>query len=435
MPICLPTAEEGQARHEVRDIRGQRLQRWEGNLHPEGWPRVAEDAGGDLIQIRIHDDEALHGLANICQGGPHANDELVEAQHLLVQHGIQGLMVIDRIPRRSGLNVERWLDIAQVLGAHLGEHLFLGLAALTAPAGSLHRVGRLQHGHHLVDGAREIGIRVQAEDLRVLIDGQASDVLHVPLSVCELRRVVNARWRELVVLLVDVGTVEVCDDRGDGDPIVRIRHSAAVVRLGGRVLERFVWHDRVLILQEDAQLVRADLAVGLRELVRDVPAQRSEVASLLDEAMEEEQAEQHLAECMLASFVLGAGFVEPLLVQARVCAQQIGLQTLWWLHRHLHAVLEDTHGKLFGWHRGEPQAEIRGYLLRVQLLYDRLQLGHPRHRQVAILKDHPKALLLTFPDRGLGFGPLALAEGHSDLPLVHVELYGQFDELRHGICS
>mmetsp|Transcript_3338 Transcript_3338/g.8297 ORF Transcript_3338/g.8297 Transcript_3338/m.8297 type:complete len:288 (+) Transcript_3338:461-1324(+) len=193
MAFFVPVREERQASDEVRDVGGQRLQGGEGHLHPMTGPGVPEDACGDLVQTGVHDNQALHRLAHIRQRGAHPNDELVETKHLLVQNGVQRLVVVHGVLRRGGLDVERLRDLAEVLSAHLRQDLVRGLASLAAATRALHAVGCRQHRHDLVDRASQIRIGMQAEDLRVLIDGQALDVVNVAFFRRELRRIVGPR--------------------------------------------------------------------------------------------------------------------------------------------------------------------------------------------------------------------------------------------------
>mmetsp|Transcript_106049 Transcript_106049/g.295105 ORF Transcript_106049/g.295105 Transcript_106049/m.295105 type:complete len:466 (-) Transcript_106049:145-1542(-) len=227
----LPVGEEGYPSHEVRHVAGQRLERRVGDLHPICRPCVPQNARRHLVQVGVHHEEALHRLADVREGRAHAQDELVEAQHLLVQHRVQGLVVVNRVLGGGRLRVEGGRDVCKVLGAHLPHDLVGRLPPLAAAARALHGVGRLENVHALVDGTGEVSIGVQPEDLRLLVYWKAPDVLHVPLLVCELRCVVDARRREFVVVVVDLRAVEILDDGGDGDPVVGIGDAAAVVRL------------------------------------------------------------------------------------------------------------------------------------------------------------------------------------------------------------
>ena len=62
---------------------------------------------------------------------------------------------------------------------------------------------------------------------------------------------------------------------------------------------RMIWwsrHTYFILIEEHLQLPHTDTQIGLVELVGDVPAQRSKLAALLDQSVEEAQAVQHLVE-------------------------------------------------------------------------------------------------------------------------------------------
>lgn len=86
-------------------------------------------------------------------------------------------------------------------------------------------------------------------------------------------------------------------------------------------------------------MLHGDLEVAIVESVRDVPAERSELSSLLNQRMEKAQAKEQFSE--LSGF---CAFIEELAVRDRVHqvgTNQIVRKSLGWLISHLNSVLQD----------------------------------------------------------------------------------------------
>ena len=86
---------------------------------------------------------------------------------------------------------------------------------------------------------------------------------------------------------------------------------------------------------------------------------------------------------------LSSARVHKIVVDADIRLEQIGLDATRRLDSHLGAVLEDHNGELGTWHTGEPETEVLVNVLRVDLLDEALERGHPARRQVAVLEKHP----------------------------------------------
>mmetsp|Transcript_372 Transcript_372/g.699 ORF Transcript_372/g.699 Transcript_372/m.699 type:complete len:251 (-) Transcript_372:1384-2136(-) len=250
---------------------------------------------------------------------------------------------------------------------------------------------------------------MEAVDLGVGVLWQAPDVVQVSFVLGVLGREVDSRRGELVVVVREgLVVVEGFEDDGHQPSVLVLSHSAAVVALSGEVVEGVEGHLLGVLVNENQELSGADSEVGLVELVLDVPAEGAEEPSLLDEGVEEAEAEEHLPE----DPGLGAR-LEPLLVGDGVSAEglhQVRLQAHGGLVGHLDAVLQDRdgeHGRGVG---GQPQAEVAVGLLLGQVLTDLLQVAEPGDCEVAVLEDNPVAQLDSLLDHLLCLGTLALSE-------------------------
>ena len=84
---------------------------------------------------------------------------------------------------------------------------------------------------------------------------------------------------------------------------------------------------------------------------------------------------------------------KPVLSEACVGLEQVGLDALGRLHCHLGGVLQDEDGEFLAGHRGQPQAEVSVHLVRVDLLHQPLHGRHKAGGQVTVLEEHPLAPL------------------------------------------
>ena len=111
-------------------------------------------------------------------------------------------------------------------------------------------------------------------------ENSSTTVLQVcRLSLCLLLRPVPLWWRL-------VGAA--CRETFQGLTSQRYTATAGMIWWSG--------HTYFILIEEHLQLPHADTQIGLVELVGDVPAQRSKLAALLDQSVEEAQAVQHLVE-------------------------------------------------------------------------------------------------------------------------------------------
>lgn len=94
---------------------------------------------------------------------------------------------------------------------------------------------------------------MHAEDFRVVLVGQAVDVLtNLGMSLV-LRKAVFTRWREVVVFKVDdLVIVENLQDTHEEESVDIISDSATVVDLASHELHRVPWH-LIILLQEVLQ--------------------------------------------------------------------------------------------------------------------------------------------------------------------------------------
>ena len=183
-------------------------------------------------------------------------------------------------------------------------------------------------------------------------------------------------------LAVDVG------DGGRERPPVLGRLRAAVVALGGEVVERLEGH-LVVHVDHHLQLAHRDAQVGLVELVRDVPAERAVLAPLLQPRVQEAEDEE-----LRAQRVLLAAPAEELGVGDRVGevrAEDVGAQALGGSLVILTPFWRTSTGKA-ATGRGEPKKSCwrRSWGPSPRRAFER---HHPADEEVTVLEHDPVALL------------------------------------------
>ena len=112
------------------------------------------------------------------------------------------------------------------------------------------------------------------------------------------RSEVNARWRELVLISEDLFIVEIIQEYFNGDSIALVGHTTTIVALPSEVSQRIKWCLVWILIKEDCKLSDRDTQIGFVECVCDVPSKRSVESPLLNDSMEEAEAEHKLAELL-----------------------------------------------------------------------------------------------------------------------------------------
>ena len=111
------------------------------------------------------------------------------------------------------------------------------------------------------------------------------------------------------------------------------------------------------MIEEDTELTDTDTEIIVVVFIGNVPTERSELSSLLNDGVEEAKTEDKLPELLRFSAV-----IEEFLLVAdglhQVRTVKVGFKTLGWLIRHLHTILKDGHGEIGRRIGSEPEAEF-----------------------------------------------------------------------------
>ena len=430
--LVVPLLEEVEALDQVAEVAAERLQRRIRVLRPHVGHLADEQRVGERLQLLVHDDQALDGLLQVLKRAAHDRYQLVVALHLLRQHRVHALLVLGRILLHDLLEIEVRRQFGQYVLGYVHE-LLVRVAALRLGAAE-----REQNGvEEELGGLQVLGdvhVLVHAEDLRVLRAGQLTNELDI-VVVCALGRyVIDAAGRQLVhVVVSDARVVEVAEYGLEAAAVPVVGDAAAVVALARHVGDGLVGHVRVLV-DEHLQLAHGDAQVGLVEAVGYVEAERTELASLLGERVEEAEAEEQALEHGLLVGLNGGeeDRIADRIVHVRL--EEVHAQAGRRLVGHLDAVLQHRDGKLLRRIAGQPQAELGVRVVRAQLLAYLLERAHPRHGQVAVLQAHPGAVGLRLGDEARGDDALALAQRDGvELGAVEALVLRELEQLGHRV--
>jgi len=369
-----------------------------------------------------HDDQTFDGLLQFSQA--------------LLEHSYQNVVSVDFLVPKD---LERVRDVAlfvheglrqvslDVFGESNGDFIRTLAFPLLAARSRAHG---LQCLHEVLDDfllAGDVGVLVQTEDFRVVVQRHLVDHLPHAGKLQVVGRVVLPRGREVVnaghYLRIHVRL----EERLNEPHVLIVGDTPAIVDLGDDHVQRLVRDDclRVHVLFD---LQVGSVEVRVHPVVGDVPADGAEFAPLQNYGVEEGQREEQLLE--LARLV---GGVVELVLDLVVGPRQVGLKAFGRLVGELDAGLEHGHRELGRGHAGQPQA-VQGVNLRLVLvLLDLLQRLQPADGQVAVLQADPVAVASAAHDVLSGFLALSLPERQDLQFFKHALGPRQFEEVAHWV--
>jgi len=129
---------------------------------------------------------------------------------------------------------------------------------------------------------------METEDLSLICQWELFRSQEILISVK-----LTLRWYEvcsisskLVIWLQHIGAIEIFKNEIDGEPVIWISYSATIVCFGNHVSESFP-RNAVVMVQEHLKLSLGNGQIRVTELVRNIPAKRSELSSLQKDCVKE----------------------------------------------------------------------------------------------------------------------------------------------------
>eukprot|EP00964_Phaeocystis_antarctica_P136255 scaffold100686_cov63-Phaeocystis_antarctica.AAC.1 len=403
-----------------------------GDLGPHGGHARHEEGVESLAQLGRHDDGAGDGELELREHEAHRADDLLQPVDLLLEADVERLahaaQALDARAHVVRLVVGRHLGLQVV--DHLQHRLLAREAAAAAALLGLDVEDDAEHLLRLQRAEGQVGVAVQPEDLGVVHEGQVLDVLAVLVDV-RARPLGLARGHDVARVELE-GRVE-AQDREPGlavgleEPIVPVvGDAAAVLHVAHHVVDDDPVHGPLLglhVVQVVVHELHAGREVGLVELVRDVEAERPELAPLLHDGVHEAERVEHRLPLRLRDGV------EHVLAHPRVRTLEARAHARRRLVGDLDGHLQQADGELGVRLGRDPQAEgVDGVDEHEHVL---LHLREEAEAQVAVLQQDPvargHALVQQLARRRL----LALPHGDGEHGLL--ALLGELDDGAGGV--
>lgn len=285
----------------------------------------------------------------------------------------------------------------------------------TAGGSWLERQDSFEHVTRGLGISGNLSILMHTESFGLGVKRQLLNVSHVVSMTSSGDTSVILGVREVEIVCKDI-RYEVTTDNAENESSVNvISHTATVVNLSDQEVEHLVWHF-IEIVEENLQLLLAHTVIFIGEGVRNIPADTTELSSILDDSMEEAEGKEHflVGGRLLAAVKIGV-------INILISLDQVRADTRWGFKCHLHRVLQGGDRELGGGHGGHPETEIRVDVL-VKGLNNLLEFRHPGEAEMAVLEENPHALVLTLLDQILSGLLLSSTERDSSHTGVHSNL-------------
>jgi len=227
---------------------------------------------------------------------------------------------------------------------------------------------------------------VESESFRLGVERHTSDVLHVVFFLSSGDSIVNTRRRELVTIFKNLRTHVGSENARNKVLIVSISYTATIVDFGTDIV-KYLEGYKVIRLDENLELAAGYSEFFKHECVLDIPANRSELTSVLYNSVEEYET----PEKFLEDFRLIAA-LKVFVINTSISTEAVKFETRWGFKSHLDGVLEYRHRETFIRHGGEPEAEI-SMLGVIQILNDTFKSGHEGGSQMTVHKEYPSSHL------------------------------------------
>jgi hypothetical protein len=174
---------------------------------------------------------------------------------------------------------------------------------------------------------------MHTKSFRLWVKWQILDVGNIVGMAASWNTSVILGVREVEVVIKDFRYEVTTNDAENKSSINVISHTTTIVNLSNQEVQHLEWHF-IKIIQENFKLSLADTVIFVGEGVGDVPANTTELPSILNNSVEEAHSKQHF---LVGGRLLAA--VKVSVVNILVGLDQVGADTRWRLKCHLDRVL------------------------------------------------------------------------------------------------
>lgn len=287
--LIKPVLEEGSSFVEVNNPRGKGLHGQESHSVPLGRDLVIMQRGGHGIELFRHDYFTDQSLLHVDKMVLHHDEEGIVSDQLLGEHSVEATVVIGGEGLTGSLDVVSLRSLALDVGSDVRDTLFTGHSTASRSSG-LEGQYSLKHVTSNLIVSGNLSVLVHTESLRLGVKRKLLDVGNVVGLTSSGDTSVVFSVREVEVIVENL-RYEVATDNAEDEPSVNvISHTASVVDLSDQEVKHLVRHF-IEVVEENLKLLLANTVIFIGEGVGDVPANTSELSSILHNSVEEAESE------------------------------------------------------------------------------------------------------------------------------------------------
>jgi len=285
-----PFVEELKSFFKILDVTTERLERRETLGDPHSGDLTIRHCDHSVFKVVRHENFSNNGTLHVLQTRLDSLDEQVETSELLGEHGVHGLVVIDRVVLLSLSDVVLFRHVLNDTVGQSDDNSFLISVSTTST--SLHR--RQNSSKSIVSLVNFLGdgcVSVHSEDFRL---GElrervtVSRVFIIVTSGSDFRREVETRRTELVSIHKGVVANVSLEQAHEGDTILAISYSTSIIALTNTVVNSIEGSLVGVLVDEDVELLGGNTEIRLIELITVSPSEGTIQSTLLDDSVEEE---------------------------------------------------------------------------------------------------------------------------------------------------
>jgi len=287
---------------------------------PLKWYLVVEQAVSKGLKFLRHDNLSDKGLLDVDEAYLHDLEHSIVLQALLGEHSVHRLVVISWVLGGNLVQLKELWHLALNLEGNVSDDLFAGHP--TTRAGSwLDRQHQLKNVSASVLVSDNLSVLVETESLWLWIQWKTLDVVDIVFLGASCNSLVETGFRELVVNLESFFVNESLKNGLDKTHVLVISDTTTVVDFSSKNNQHLEWNGLVHI-SEDLELTSADIEVLIGEGVWNVPADSTELTSILHNSVEEGKGEDELLELVWLARV-----VQLLVIERLISLQDVRLET------------------------------------------------------------------------------------------------------------
>ena len=245
---------------------------------------------GNSIEFFRHDNFSDKSFLDVDKVIFHHDQESIVSDKLLSEHSVEATVVISGEGLSSFINVVGFRSLGLNIGSNRGNTFVTSHTSSTSRSW----LERQDGGKHIVSNfgiGGDLGVFVHTESFRLRVKRKLLDVLNVIVLTSSRNTSVVLGVREVEFISQDFRDEIATNDAEDKSSINVISDTTSIVNLSDQEIEHLEGNF-FEVIKENLELFLAYTIIFIGEGVRDVPADTSELSSILDNSMEEAESKQ-----------------------------------------------------------------------------------------------------------------------------------------------